>query len=100
TVIGYVWGRGYNDALARWAKAKHEVKASYSNGGSHAPTKEAAAASVLSFFTDEEWAALVKARASGATPTQAVKAAVGAEPNAKLAAGVEAATKPAAKPKK
>lgn len=75
-VIGYVWGRGYNDALARWAKAVHSVKASYTNGSAHAPSKETAKNVVLE-FTDEEWAALVKARTQGATPTQAVQAAQG-----------------------
>ena len=85
-VIGYVWGRGYNDALARWAKAQHQVKASYTNGGS-APTqeavKESVTANVATMFTDEEWKALVKARKAGATPTQAVNAATAPKPQGK-----------------
>lgn len=84
-VIGFVWGHGYDNALAKYARSLGFVS---SNAGASGTVTKAAILKAAVDFTEEEWAQLMKARQAGASPAKATEAAT------------TAANKPAANPKK
>lgn len=80
-VLGYCWANGYNNACYKYT-ASLGIKARQTGGGSGTPSK-AAVVKAAAEFTDEEFAAIVAARAAkvAATPvkvdTQTVKTPAG-----------------------
>ncbi len=69
TSLGFVWGRGYDNAIAKLARTKLGMSASHANGDGTTRTRkpsEAVVKDVLATYTEEQLAALGLARATPA----------------------------------